>query len=268
MALLLAAAAGSFTHAFCIEPSWLSVSRAVIPSPLLPPSLDGLRIGVLCDLHFTPDRDESLLEEAVAKLLAEQPDIITLPGDFIDHSPRVLAPMLRILSKLSAPHGVFASPGNHDGWNMDCMIMRRAFEKCGISFLINQSTHIRVRGESIAIVGTDHVWLGKPDPRRALSGIRAETPVISLVHEPDFFDTMTEFHPIALQVSGHTHGGQCRVPLLGYAPARVAYGRNYLQGMYERGSSRIFVSRGLGTTGLRVRFACPPEVAVITLRSV
>lgn len=268
MAMLFAGAAGSFTNAFCIEPSWLSVTRSAMDCPMLPPALDGLRVGVLSDLHFMPDRDEPLLEDAVAALLAEKPDLITLPGDFIDHTPRVVAPMLRILSKLSAPLGVFASPGNHDGWNMDCLVLRCAFEKCGISFLINQNTRIEARGESIAIAGTDHVWLGKPDPGRTLRGIHRETPVISLVHEPDFFDTMTEVRPIALQVSGHTHGGQCRIPLLGYAPARVEYGRNYLEGPYTRGSSRLFVSRGLGTTGLRVRFACPPEVAVLTLRSV
>jgi uncharacterized protein len=268
MALMFAGAAGSLTNALCIEPSWLSVTRTSMDCPMLPPSLDGLRIGVLCDLHFKPDHDEPLLEEAVATLLAEKPDIITLPGDFIDHTPRVIAPMLRILSKLSAPLGVFASPGNHDGWNMDCMVLGRAFEKCGISFLINQNTRVEFHGESIAIAATDHVWLGKPDPVRTLRGIERQTPVIALVHEPDFFDTMTEIRPIALQVSGHTHGGQCRIPLLGYAPARVAYGRNYLEGAYERGSSRLFVSRGLGTTGLRVRFVCPPEIAVLTLRAV
>lgn len=265
--LLLAGAAGAAANAFVLEPSWLSVTHADVSCPRLPPTLDGFRVGVLCDLHYKPDSDESLLEDAVNTLVAEKPDIITLPGDFIDHSPRVVAPMMRILSRLSAPHGVYASPGNHDGWNMDSHVMARAFEKCGISFLINRNTHIRVRGESIAIAGTDHVWLGRPDPERTLRGIRRGVPVISLVHEPDFFDTMTEFHPIALQVSGHTHGGQCRVPLLGYAPARVAFGRNYLQGVYERKDARLFVSRGLGTTGLRVRFACPPEVAILTLRT-
>lgn len=265
LALLCAGAAGSLANAFWIEPSWLSVTRTRIHCPRLPPSLNGLRVGVLSDLHFTPDRDEALLEQAVATLLQEKPDLITLPGDFIDHTPRVMAPMMRILSKLAAPHGVFASPGNHDGWNMDCRVMRRAFEKCGLSFLINQNTHITVRGETIAIAATDHVWRGKPDPQRTLRGISSGTPVVSLVHEPDFFDTMTAFHPIALQVSGHTHGGQCRVPGFGYAPARVPYGRNYLEGAYERGSSRLFVSRGLGTTGLRVRFGCPPEVAILTL---
>lgn len=267
IALLGAGVAGVFANAFCIEPSWLSVTRTRIDCPLLPPSLDGLRVGVLCDLHYKPDHDEELLETAVATLLAEKPDVITLPGDFIDHTPRVVAPLLRILSKLTAPHGVFASPGNHDGWNMDCEILRRAFEKCGISFLINQNSLIHVRGESIAIAATDHIWLGKPDPKQTLKGIRRDTPVISLVHEPDFFDTMTELQPIALQISGHTHGGQCRIPIVGYAPARVAYGRNYLEGVYERASSRLFVSRGLGTTGIRVRFACPPEVAVLTLRA-
>jgi len=268
IALLCAGAAGSLTNAFCIEPSRLSVTRTRIACPLLPPSLAGLRVGVLCDLHFTPDSDEPLLEEAVAMLLAEKPDIITLPGDFIDHSPRVVAPMLEILSKLSAPHGVFASPGNHDGWKMDCLVLRRAFEKRGISFLINQNTRISPRGESLAIAATDHVWLGKPDPERTFRGIGRDTPVISLVHEPDYFDTMTEFRPSTLQVSGHTHGGQCRVPFVGYAPARPAYGRKYLEGGYERGDARLFVSRGLGTTGIRVRFACPPEVAILTLRDV
>ena len=265
--MLFAGAAGSVANAFCIEPAWLSVTRKEMDCPLLPPALDGLRVGVLCDLHFKPDQDEPLLEEAVSILLAEKPDLITLPGDFIDHSPRVVAPMLRILSRLSAPFGVYASPGNHDGWNMDSRIMARAFEKCGISFLINRNTAVSVHGEHIAIAATDHVWLGKPDPERTVQGIRSGTPVIALVHEPDFFDTMTAFHPIALQVSGHTHGGQCRVPVVGYAPARVAFGRHYLEGAYARGDSRLFVSRGVGTTGMRVRFACPPEVAILTLRA-
>ena len=81
-------------------------------------------------------------------------------------------------------------------------------------------------------------------------------------------DELTERRNIQLQLSGHTHGGQCRVPFVSYTPAKVAYGRKYIHGAFERGDSRLFVTRGLGTVGLRVRFACPPEVAVLTLLTV
>jgi uncharacterized protein len=88
-----------------------------------------------------------------------------------------------------------------------------------------------------------------------------------LVHEPDYFDTLTRHRDIVVQLSGHTHGGQCRVPLVDYAPVKVAYGRKYIYGAFQRGDSRLFVTRGLGTVGMRVRFACPPEVALLTLRA-
>jgi len=267
MALLAAGAAGSIAHAFGIEPQWLGVTRKEVDCPLLSPGWDGLRVGVLADIHFKPEKDEGLLCDAVEALMREKPDVIVMPGDFIDHSPGVLAPMLRILSKLSAPLGVYAGPGNHDGWNMDCDVMRRKFEECGISFLINANTRVSGRGGEMVIAATDHVWMGKPDPGRAMRGVGRDESVIALVHEPDYFDVMVEHRPMALQVSGHTHGGQCKVPVLGYAPARVAYGRKYLEGEYGVGKARLFVTRGLGTTGLRVRFACAPEVAVLTLRA-
>ena len=87
------------------------------------------------------------------------------------------------------------------------------------------------------------------------------------MHEPDVFDQLIKTNHVSLQLSGHTHGGQCRVPLLGYAPVKVKYGRKYIYGAYEKGDSRLFVSRGLGTVGTPVRFACIPEVAILTLKA-
>jgi predicted MPP superfamily phosphohydrolase len=132
--------------------------------------------------------------------------------------------------------------------------------------LINRNSMLRIRGEKFAIAATDHVWLGKPDPSLALRGVSPDVPVLALVHEPDYFDEMSSFRNL-LQISGHTHGGQCRVPFLDFTPAKVRHGRKYIQGPFSRGESRLFVTRGLGTTGLRVRFACPPEVALLTLRA-
>jgi predicted MPP superfamily phosphohydrolase len=267
MKLLFGGATGCVANAFWIEPGRLSVTRTDIHCARLPTALDGLRVGLMADLHFKPDRDEALLEEAVETLNREKPDIIALPGDFIDSDPAVLDPMLDLIKRLNPTHGVFASMGNHDGWSIDGERVRRRFEKAGISFLINQNHTINVRNEKLAIAATDHIWLGRPDPSATMRGVNAETPVVALVHEPDYFDDLTAHRHIQLQVSGHTHGGQCRVPMIGYAPAKVKYGRKYIYGEFQRGDSRLFVTRGLGTIGLRVRFACPPEVALLTLRS-
>jgi uncharacterized protein len=265
--IMLAGAIGSGVNAYCIEPNRLAVTRREIRCPRLPAALDGLRVGLLADVHFKPDRDAELLDEAVTALNAEKPDLIALPGDFVDNDHAVLAPMLETLRRLHAPHGVFASMGNHDGWSMESARMRPRFEKAGISFLVNRHTRLTVGNEPLAIAATDYVWRGNPDPAKTLRGIPAQTPVIALVHEPDFFDEMLRHRPIALQLSGHTHGGQCRVPLIGYAPAKVAFGQKYIYGEVARGDSRLFVTRGLGTSTLRVRFACLPEVAILTLRS-
>jgi predicted MPP superfamily phosphohydrolase len=263
--LMLAGGSGAVVNGFCIEPSRCSLTRTEISCPGLPGALDGLRVGVMADFHFKPGVDDPLVEEATDILRREKPDLIALPGDFMDSNPAVIDPLLEILKRLDPQHGVFASMGNHDGWNSSADAVRRRFERAGIPLLINRNSVIRIRGEKLAIAATDHVWLGKPDPRLALRGIPSGVPVLALVHEPDFFDQMSTFRNL-LQISGHTHGGQCRVPFFGFAPAKVRYGKKYIQGSFARGESRLFVTRGLGTTGCRVRFACPPEVAVLTLR--
>jgi predicted MPP superfamily phosphohydrolase len=182
MKLLFCGAAGSMVNGFWIEPGRLSVTRAEISCARLPAALDGLRVGLMADIHFKPDQDEALLAEAVATLNREKPDLIALPGDFMDKDPAVIGPMLDLLKKLAPAHGVFASMGNHDGWSGDGSAMRRRFEKAGISFLINRNHGIRVCNENLAIAATDHIWLGKPDPAATLRGIAADTPVIALVH--------------------------------------------------------------------------------------
>ena len=267
MRLTAAGMAGCFADAAWIEPDRLTITRQDLPCKNLPPALDGLRICLLADFHFRPGQDDELLVEAVARANEEKPDLTALAGDFADTEKSVLTPLLGELKKLKADHGIFAVMGNHDGWNAGRAVTRQHFEKAGISFLINQHSQLRIRGESLAVAGTDFVWSGRPDAARTLKGIAVGTPILALVHEPDYFDTMTAHRDIMLQLSGHTHGGQCRVPFAGYAPVGVRFGRKYVYGGFSHGNSRLFVTRGIGTTGLRVRFACPPELAVLTLRA-
>lgn len=265
--LMTGGVAGCLTNGLWLEPGSLSVTREEVRCPRLSPGLDGLRLGLLSDFHFRPGEDDALVAKAVAEACREKLDLILLTGDFVDSDPGVIFPLLEHLRKLSAGHGVFAVMGNHDGWNASGSMMRRNFENAGISFLINQHSRLAIRGEPLAIAGTDFVWRGSPDPGRTLAGIARETPVLAMVHEPDYFDVMAAERDILLQVSGHTHGGQCRVPLLGYAPVKVEHGRKYTYGAFSRGGSNLFVTRGVGTTGPRIRFSCPPELAILTLRA-
>lgn len=268
LSIAAAGAAGCLINAFLVEPRRISVTRRDVACRRLPAGLDGLRIALLADFHYKPDQDDDLLHDIVEQIRREKPDIIALAGDFVDYSPRVLVPLMDHLRKLRATHGIFAVGGNHDGWNSNMSAMAARFEKEGISFLTNANSILSIRGESLAVAGTDFIWDGKPDPVRTLKGIPSETPILALVHEPDYFDVMTAQRDILLQVSGHTHGGQCRVPVIGYAPVGVKHGRKYVYGGFSKGDSKLFVTRGVGTTNLRVRFACPPELAILRLRSV
>lgn len=259
------AAAGA--NAFLIEPNRLSVTRTELVRRNLPAGLDGLRIGLMADFHFFPEKDGTLIEKAVARVNQEDLDLLLLAGDYVTRRRELLVPLVELLEKARVRHGVYAVMGNHDGWHAGRDFTRRVFERAEISFLINQHSQISLRGESLVVAGTDFVWLGKPDPDAALRGVGSETPVVALVHEPDYFDEMRARRDILLQVSGHTHGGQCRVPWIGYAPVKVKYGDKYIYGYRAEGDSALFVTRGVGTVGYRVRFACPPELAILTLRT-
>jgi predicted MPP superfamily phosphohydrolase len=265
--LIAAGAAGSTAHAAWIEPGSLSVTRQDLTCRKLPPGLDGLRIALLSDFHFRPDEDAEFLAKVIAATQRETPDLIALTGDFISSDPAVVAPMLRQLGTLQARHGIFAVMGNHDGWNANPPVLKRQFEKTGISFLINRNSQLSIRGETLAVAGTDFIWHGSPDPGLTLRGIPPETPVLALVHEPDYFDTLRSHRDILLQLSGHTHGGQCRIPFVRYTPKTVQHGKNYIYGGFSRGNSNLFVTRGVGTSGPRIRFACPPELVILTLRT-
>lgn len=262
----VAGSIGSFAYARWVEPNRLAITEKEIHVPHLPDSLDGTIVAQLTDFHYEPDQQDKLMAKAVAATNAFNPDIIALTGDFITQSQMVITPLMSILSGLKARHGIYSILGNHDGWHGQISEFKRAFRTAGIEFLHNQGTRIKIKGEHLFILGTDSIWSGSIDAPACYRGHKNE-PVLALVHEPDVFDILAEQYPVGLQLSGHTHGGQCRVPLIGYAPVTVRYGRKYIYGEFSKGDSRLFVSRGLGTVGTPVRFACVPEVVILTLRS-
>lgn len=222
--LLAAGTIGSLIEGFAIEPALLTVTRRDVSCRHLPAGLDGLKVALLSDFHFRPDEDSDLIDKVIKQVKSEKPDLVILGGDYMSGDPRVVPPLLEKLEKLQATHGVFAVMGNHDGWAGSRSVVRRQFEKAGISFMINQHSLLNIRGETLAVAGTDFVWLGKPDPAATMGKIPDKVPVVALVHEPDYFDTMISQREVMLQLSGRTHGGQCQVPFIDYAPKTVRYG--------------------------------------------
>ena len=250
-----------------IEPDQLSLTRKEIILPRWPKALDGFTIAQLTDIHYRPGTDDGMIAKLHEALAKEKPDLITLTGDFVIDDPSSLPELCRELKGISAPQGVIASPGNHDRWHCSTSNLRKEIEGTGMTYLQNQATKLHIKGENVFINGLDSIWAGRPAPARAWKGHKKNEPVIALVHEPDPFDDLHLARPLDLQLSGHTHGGQCRVPLIGYAPAKVKFGRKFIYGHFHKGDSQLFVGRGIGTVGLRVRFACPPELVILTLRS-
>lgn len=257
----------SAVWALGIEPDLLSVTKQEIHLRDWPKALDGFRIAHLTDLHYRPDSDEELTEKLIASVNAADPDLIIITGDFVIEDPSSLQEVCRHLKKLTAKHGIIASPGNHDRWHCGDALMWTEMRKAGITYLKNDSTTLSIKGEHIFFPGLDSIWGGNLHASRAWKNHRKGDPVITLMHEPDPFDHLCKHYPLSLQLSGHTHGGQCRVPLIGYAPAKVKFGRNYIYGHFEKSDAQLWVGRGIGTVGLRVRFACQPELTFLSLRS-
>ncbi|MDA0811373.1 MAG: metallophosphoesterase [Verrucomicrobia bacterium] len=267
LAGLGSAAVATFGYGFKVEPGLLSITRREVVMPNLPGDLDGLRVAMFGDLHYRPDADEPLVQKLVEAVNQEAPDLVAIVGDYLEHDDAVIPQLLEHLAGIRAKHGIFAIMGNHDGWYSVGSRVKKMFKERGVDFLINAHSQITIHQTRLAVAGTDNVWDGNPDIAATFRGIAKDTPTLALIHEPDYFDTVVSGRANILQLSGHTHGGQCRVPLIGYAPQTVTWGKKYIYGEFERRASKLFVTRGVGTTGIRVRFACRPELAMLTLRS-
>ncbi|HHS97676.1 MAG TPA: metallophosphoesterase [Chloroflexi bacterium] len=253
---------GGPVYAALIEPRWLALERVAIDLPGLSARLDGLRIGLLSDLHRGVHVPQEWVGRAVGMLRSESPDLILLTGDYVTGSADFAVSCAEELGRLSAPHGVYACLGNHDHWT-DAERVTDTLEGAGVRVLRNRATE---PVDGLWVAGVDDVWEQKADLQAALAEVPSSATVILLAHEPDFADEVVADGRVALQLSGHTHGGQVRLPIIG--PPFLPYlGRKYPIGLYRIGPMWLYVSRGVGLIAPPVRFLCRPEVTVLELRS-
>jgi predicted MPP superfamily phosphohydrolase len=244
----------------------LTVSEGDFTLRGLPRQLDGLRVLAITDIHAGPFLAISALESALARFLMLAPDLILVGGDVATTSLEEVAPHLQALRALRAPLGTYYVLGNHDHYTKLTDELRRQIEDAGLRVLQNEAVAIERDGGRLLLAGIDDWLVGTPDLRGAVAmarGLDAEAPIVLLSHNPDVFFEAARAG-VSLVVSGHTHGGQMRVPGL---PVLIRMSRFRLdEGRYRAAGAEIVVSRGLGVSGIPLRTACPPEALLLTLR--
>jgi len=247
-----------------------------IPLVRLPAAWDGLTIVQLSDFHYDPEVTLPPIRRAIEITNGLRPDLIVLTGDFVTvppfskvfhnkkHSARVAEPCAALLAELTAPLGVFAVLGNHDG-DSDPKFIVECLQANRIQVLRNRSLPFERQGERLWLAGVDDVLEGDPDLDLTVKGIPNDEAVVALIHEPDYARRAAQ-HPIDLQLSGHSHGGQIVLPLVG-PPYLPPLGRRYPKGLYQLGPLALYTNVGLGTIRIPARLNCPPEVTLLKLRT-
>jgi len=269
--------AGSLAlYAGGFERHWIEIVRRDIYIGGLPDNVDGVTLAQLSDIHLNEFTEPFLLREAVDHINRLRPDMVLLTGDYVSSEilPRKLTTEAawqcgRLLNRLECPHR-YAIFGNHDIWAGEEHV-GEALRLNGITVLRNACLPVERNGGRLWLAGIDDPVCGRPDPDAAIpASIRNLTaePVVLMCHSPDYVDDL-RMHPagraVSLVLSGHTHGGQVRLPFTPplYLPPG---GRRYIEGLFQFGSTQLYVNRGIGSVGLPIRFNCRPEITLLTLR--
>lgn len=244
------------------ESSAVEITRQPVEIANLPDTFEGLTIAQLSDVHHSSFMSAERIAEIVAEVNALGADAIVLTGDYVSYSPYYIAGAAETLGRLRAPLGVFAVLGNHDFWN-NADEMTHALEREGIAVLRNAHTRVDLRGESVLLAGIDDLTVRAADLDRALRGADPREVRVLLSHNPGIV-RRAALRAVDLVLSGHTHGGQVRVPIIG-APSVYGKPKALVSGLARLGGTQIYVNRGLGTVIVPVRVGSVPEVTVFTL---
>jgi uncharacterized protein len=260
----LFAVSATSAYARLIEPYRYEVSETDVFLRDLPERFEGFRITQLTDVHHSRIVGIDEVRRIVDLANSTRPDLIALTGDYTTSYRRYIEPCAEALGSLKAPEGVWAVLGNHDHYT-DPELTARALEHNRITVLNNANTTLRRGSDVMQLSGIDDwSWAGTNWPR-ALYGLDQERPTILLSHQPRVLD-LAESEKVGLILSGHTHGGQIDLPLIG-PPVRFATSElKYAQGLFRRGDTQLYVSRGTGVIGLPLRLGVRPEIAVLHLR--
>ncbi|WP_042456093.1 metallophosphoesterase [Neobacillus dielmonensis] len=262
---------GCYIYANQIGPYLLDIQEIEMTHPLIPSSFNGVKIVQFSDTHLGFHYSLSQFRKLTKIIKQLTPDIIFFTGDLMDEPNRFMQinELIPLLDDLTAPLGKYCIFGNHDHGGYGSELYRNVMETTNFTVLLNQSEQIKLSdGSSICLLGIDDAMLGKPDFSKAQKNIPEHQFKLLLSHAPDLADIAAQYH-IHWQISGHSHGGQVKLPFAG-ALVTPPFGQIYPEGLYTIGSGHqltLYVNRGIGTTRLPFRFMARPELTVFTMKS-
>jgi predicted MPP superfamily phosphohydrolase len=258
------AASGVSAYASLVEPYYYRISETDVFIRDLPERFENFRITQLTDIHHSRILGIEEVRRVVEIAQGTKPDMFVLTGDYTTSYRRFIEPCAEALAPLSAPEGVWAVLGNHDHYT-DPELTTRALERRHITVLDNFHTTLRRGPDSLQLSGIDDWTWNAVDWKRAFDGLNPNAPTVLLSHQPSVLD-LEQTRNVSLILSGHTHGGQLRLPVVG-APARFATNDlKYDRGLFQRGETQLYVSSGTGVIGLPLRLGVRPEIAVLRLQ--
>lgn len=249
-----------------IEPNWIEIVPIELTIPHLDRAFEEFKLVQISDLHATRFMPESRLSRIIRLVNQQQPDAIAITGDIISTNTRVDSEKLQQqLSKLESKSGTVAVLGNHDH-SRKIDLLKRILVQSKVDNLDNQVHLIERNHHQLALAGLDDPYWGKADLEKTIARLPPQVPAILLVHEPDYIEQSAKTHRFALQLSGHSHGGQIKIPFL--EPLVLPYGgRKYYAGLDRVLDTFTYTNRGLGMTNLPLRIGSRPEITVFTLHS-
>ncbi len=258
-----------FVYAVLIEPAMLVVQKQTIKVPHWSSGLNHLKVAVLSDLHvgalhITVEKLHTIVQE----VNQQQPDIVFLLGDYVTghggHTSLRPEAFVHELSGLTAKYGVYSVLGNHDWW-YNGEDVREHLEKAGIIVLENNAVEVEIKGESLWVSGLADLWTRRPDIKMAMLNVPSTASCVMLMHNPDMFPEVP--NSVSLSLAGHTHGGQVAVPFFGPIIVPSQLGSHFARGLVVQENKHYFVTSGIGTSILPVRFGVPPEICILDLCS-
>lgn len=262
---------GAVVYDMFMERGSFSVETVRLQLERLPKVFSGLRVAQISDIHMGGWMNPTRLQQVAELVKAENPDLLVITGDFLlghefsEAAKQAIVDLIPILSSLAQSTPSFAVLGNHDYWTSPQAI-REMLSVCGITDLTNTVFALRREQEKLHLCGVDDVWRGNVRLDEVIAKLDEGSAAILLAHEPDFADISAATGKFDLQISGHTHGGQVTLPLVG-PPVRPYLGRKYPIGLYKIGEMFQYTNRGVGMARLPIRFNCPPEITIFVLES-
>lgn len=233
----------------------------------LPTGLDGLKIAQISDIHSGIYMTQHQIHEIFEITNDLYPNLITITGDFVDTSRNEIPALHNTISNLKSDYGTYGCLGNHDHYASGAVVSS-AMEQCGVKMLVNGNDSLLINGEHLTLIGVDDFGAGKHNHARfdsALKNIDQDTFKILLSHRPELFDVAHE-QGIDLTLSGHTHGGQIGLDILGVSLYPIKLIHHYTNGLYQQGDKKLYVNVGVGMVGIPIR-TVKPEISLLTLKS-